>query len=147
MTKNKIMNTKQIKSSFFFIICIMIIQVVMGYKPNIARQALYYQHQDSTIIGTWVSVNDNNWRFKFNTDSTCSSIYLGDETYNYTYKISNTSPQCGQTVDINQYSNYLQLINVNDSTDNICYLLNGITNKNLSLSPIDQGGAFVFVKQ
>nr|WP_294899732.1 hypothetical protein [uncultured Pedobacter sp.] len=141
------MNTKQIKNNVILIFCILITQIITGFKPNKSKLFSNFEYGDSTIVGSWKSQGDNNWKFIFKTDSTCSSTYSGGETYNYTYKISNTSPQCGETVVIDNYTNYLQLTNISDSTDKICYLINGITSTNLSLSPIDRGGAFVFIKQ
>lgn len=110
-----------------------------NYKINL-------NHQDSTLLGTWISEEDNNWKLEFKND-TCLSTYIGSSTDTYKYTISNTSPQCGEVVDIDQYSNYLQLTNVSDTTDKICYLINGVTDTALSLSPINRGGAFVFTKQ
>jgi len=122
--------------------------MLMCYNKSIGenKNGLRFIHQDSTIIGTWISEEDNNWKIEFN-DSLCNWQYTGEPKLVYRYTIANTSPQCGISVPVDQYSNYLRLTNVSDTTDQICYLLNGVTSTHLSLSVIDQGGAFVFSRQ
>jgi hypothetical protein len=102
---------------------------------------------DSTIIGTWISDEDNKWRLTFTNDNKCQQYYDNILSEADTVIMSNSSPQCGITVDVDTYTNYLQLKNIADTLDNQCYLINGITNTSLSISIIDQGGAMVFTKQ
>jgi len=53
---------------------------------------------EEAIIGTWISQPDGNSKWVFTSDST-AKIYLNGELKKiFTYKISNTSPQCGINV-------------------------------------------------
>lgn len=138
------------KKHFFLPIFLLIALVISSYQSksincNITSHS--FIHQDSTIIGLWNLEDDNNWKLKFRNDSICEWQLTDEPTRNYYFHISTTSPQCGEAVETGAIYNYLQLTNVNDSTDKVCYLINGITDTHLSLSTINLGGAFVFVKQ
>ena len=103
-------------------------------------------HQDSTIVGTWISEEDSSWTLMFTAGNKCFDYYEEALTDSSTYSISNTSPQCGQNVPVGNYTEYLQLTSLKNG-DKTCYEVNGITSKTLSLSVIDKGGAFVFNRQ
>ena len=102
--------------------------------------------QDSSIVGTWISEKDHKWKMVFTADN-CIQYYDGTITDKDYYFIANTSPQCGQVVPIDNYTSYLKLVQVSSGKVQICYEINGITPKSLSLRPVDNGRIFVFDKQ
>jgi biotin operon repressor len=87
----------------------------------------------SSVIGLWKCEDDENWRFEFLNNGSCIEAYVGSSSDTSNYSISNTTPQCGVTVAVDQYTEYIKLIFPNDSTQNSCYLLNGTTDSTLSL--------------
>lgn len=100
----------------------------------------------SSIIGTWVSEKDSQWKMVFT--STKSYGYYGSTLIETTsYVISNSTPFCGQAVPVNTHTRYLKLTDDQRATDITCYEINGITNVNLSLRPIDNGKILMFVRQ
>lgn len=103
---------------------------------------------DSTfmITGKWVSKDDKNWTLEFKSDSTCVEKYADGNTTSTTYNISmsNITPQCGQAVDIDKYTMYISMTQVDKPHVKVCYLLNGRSGSSLSLSPIDSYKIFLF---
>lgn len=102
--------------------------------------------QNSSIVGTWVSEKDRRWKLVFTADLKCKQYYENELNETDSYVISNTSPQCGETVPIEEHTSYLQLTNLADG-DKICYEINGISPAILSLRVVDRGGAMVFKRQ
>lgn len=131
------METKSLKHWLPFMLFLFFSTIVVN------SQTLY---KNSSIVGTWVSEDDSNWKLIFTADNKCYQYYSNSLTETDSFIISNTSPQCGVRVPIDNYTSYLQLINTQNA-ETICYEINGITDKNLSLRVIDNGGAIVFVKQ
>lgn len=103
-------------------------------------------YQNSNIVNTWCSEEDNNWKLVFTSDYKCYQYYSNTLKETDTYTISNTSPQCGMSVPITNYTSYLKLKNASTG-DSICYEINGITEKTMSLRPIDRGGTVLFYRQ
>jgi hypothetical protein len=101
----------------------------------------------SNVVGSWKSEEDEKWQFKFLTDGSCIETYTGSSSDTSNYSISNTTPQCGVAVSVDQYTEYIKLSFPNDSAKNTCYLLNGTTDSTLSLSPIQSYKVFMFKKQ
>jgi hypothetical protein len=99
--------------------------------------------QSSSIVGSWISEADSNWKLKF-TSERCYQYYADTLVETDHYVISNTSPQCGSTVPVDNYTSYLKLSDLNDTTSIICYHINGINSKNLSLTMVGRGGQMVF---
>ena len=99
--------------------------------------------QNSSMVGLWISEADSNWKLKFTADK-CYQYYADTLVETDSYVISNTSPQCGKTVPADNYTSYLKLTNLGDASDVICYHINGINNKNLSLTMVGNGGQMVF---
>jgi len=101
---------------------------------------------DSTlmIIGKWVSKDDKNWTLEFKSDSTCVEKYADGKSTIYNISMSNTTPQCGHTVDIDQYTMYISMTQADKPHIKVCYLLNGRSGSSLSLSPIDSYKVFLF---
>jgi hypothetical protein len=96
------------------------------------------------ILGTWVSEQDKKWKLVF-TPTTCTQYYSGKTTSAERYAFSNTTPQCGEKVPVEKYTSYLQLTDMQNH-EATCYEVNGLTATTLSLRPIHNGGAMVFVK-
>jgi hypothetical protein len=99
------------------------------------------------IVGVWKHEEDENWQLKFLSNDTCINTYVGSMSDTCTYSISNTSPQCGTSVPVTSRSSYLQLINILNSGDNLCYDINGITDSILSITPVENHNIFVFKRQ
>ncbi|WP_124561005.1 hypothetical protein [Pedobacter sp. KBW01] len=101
----------------------------------------------SNVVGSWKSEEDENWQFIFLSNGTCIERYVGSSSDTSNYSISNTTPQCGVIVPIDQTTEYLKLSFPADSSKNNCYLLNGTTDSTLSISPLESYKVFMFRKQ
>lgn len=102
--------------------------------------------EDASIVGTWISEEDTNWKMVF-TKSRCKWFYENVQTEEFNYLVSNTTPQCGEVVLITPQTGYLQIINVTDPNDKICYEINGLTDEILSLRAFGRGGFLLFHRQ
>jgi hypothetical protein len=103
-------------------------------------------NQDASIIGTWASEEDNNYKIVFN-ETTCSWLYSGQTTSTYNFTLSNTSPHCGQDVPITNETKYLRLINTTNTSDQICYEIYALSETTLTLRVVDQNGFLIFNRQ
>lgn len=121
-----------LKILLFLLVCIELNSIAQSNIPE--RKKTPY----STIIGAWISEVDNKWKLTFTVDNKCHQYYDNILSETDTVIISNTTPQCGVAVDVDTYTNYLQQKNIADTTDKQCYLINGITNTNLSISVVDE---------
>jgi len=101
--------------------------------------------QDTSIVGTWVSKEDPNSVWIFKEDGTLIVKYEGVPNDYYTYRISSTSPQCGKNVQTGPNITFLELTEEN-SKQQYCYYINGITDETLSLSMFNKGGVIIFQK-
>lgn len=101
--------------------------------------------ENKSIVGTWVSEEDNTWKLVFASDSTCKQYSENNLMETDNYVLSNTSPQCGINVAINGKSLFLSLKDISDGEE-LCYYVNGITDKVLSLTYFNRGGAMVFLR-
>ena len=134
--QKKYMNTNLLKH-WLFLIAI--------FLTNISSNS-QTPYQNSSIVSTWISEEDVNWKLIFTTSNKCYQYDKNTLIETDTFSISNTTPQCGITVPIDNYTKYLQLKNVL-SGDITCYEINGITSASLSLRVIDKGGSMVFIRQ
>jgi hypothetical protein len=96
------------------------------------------------IIGTWVSNKDKNWKLVFTKDK-CSQYYGKEVAEIERYTLANKSPQCGEKVPVEKVTSYLQLTAIKNK-EATCYQLYGLTTKNLSISPIRNGGILLFTR-
>lgn len=103
--------------------------------------------QNRSIVGAWICEKDSRWKLVFTANNKCNQYNQGMLTETDSVIISNTSPQCGAQVSVDSTTSYLQLINIADTSDHVCYEINGITNTILSLSPVWTGGVIIFDKQ
>lgn len=104
-------------------------------------------NSNETIIGSWVSESDINSKLVFTSDGKCKEYYENELQDTYSYQIANTTPQCGIDVPIDQYTSYLKMTNISDSSDVYCYEINGITTSSLSIRLIGNGGALIYDRQ
>ncbi len=117
-------------------------------SPRPAPQPQYLIDDMNNIIGTFVNENDPDWVLTFSTNGKCywyDKVGTLEATYSYT--ITNTTPQCGLEVDVDESheTDYLQL--TDDSTRSTdCYAINGISTV-LSIRPLGGGRLLVFNKQ
>lgn len=101
------------------------------------------------IMGTWISEKDPKVKWTFLENGKCIWYYDNQQRKYFDFMISNTSPQCSKTVDIDAYTNYLKLTSNNDY-DDFCYLANGINFDNsgiLSLTSLKTNKILIFNKQ
>lgn len=103
-------------------------------------------NQDASIIGTWISQEDNNYKLVFN-GNTCTWIYSGQPNTTYSFSLSNTSPQCGEVVPVTSELNYLRLVNSSNSNETLCYEIYSLTETTLTLRPIEKSGFLIFNRQ
>lgn len=101
---------------------------------------------DSSIIGTWISEEDTNWKMIFTSDK-CKWIYQNNQTDEYNYILTNTSPQCGSNVLVTGETKYLQITNTLNIEDKLCYEIYGLSPTTLTLREINSGGFKVFERQ
>ncbi|MFD1874304.1 hypothetical protein [Hymenobacter bucti] len=119
-------------------ISLLVMASCLGFVPPPATD-------QQLILGTWVCETDKNWKLVF-TKAICTQYYSGQASEVDRYTLSNTSPQCGEQVPVEESTSYLQLTQLSNK-EVTCYELNGVTAKTLSLRPIHKGGALVFIKQ
>ena len=101
---------------------------------------------EASIVGTWVSEEDTNWKIIF-TSSTSKWYYQNVLINQYSYTLSNTTPQCGETVSITSQTNYLQITNSADPNDKTCYEVFGISMESLTISMIGSAKLLMFDRQ
>ncbi|WP_462253621.1 hypothetical protein [Ekhidna sp.] len=101
--------------------------------------------EDELIVGTWVSKEDSNWRFIFKNPKTCFEYYNGKLTEEYSFSISNSSPQCNKEVFVNQNTSYLKLKSNSDSEMN-CYEIASLNDESLTLRVVGRGGFMEFIR-
>ncbi|MDP4269358.1 MAG: hypothetical protein Q8909_04445 [Bacteroidota bacterium] len=98
--------------------------------------------QDASIVGTWKFEEDSNSEIVFLPNNMCYRYYSGVLNETDSWTISNTSPQCGETVPVDETTSYLQLKDIKFN-DEDCWLINGIRDEFMSISPVGRGGVFV----
>lgn len=130
------MNNLKIKSGLLTLMLLSVLLTSFTYKYN----------QDASIIGTWISEQDNNYKMVFN-GTTCTWLYSEQSSGIYTFALSNSTTQCGQEVPVTNETKYLTLVNTNNATDRICYEIYGLTETTLTLRVIDQSGFLIFNRQ
>jgi hypothetical protein len=101
--------------------------------------------QDSPIIGTWLSQKDQKSKWVFTTDST-KWYYNNELAFTFTYKVSTSSPQCGEEVKTGPNLAFLSLKNVENGRQQ-CYYINTLNDSTLSLSPFGRSNILFFKKQ
>lgn len=110
---------------------------------------VFAQQQDEKklIIGTWIN-EERTIKFVFTSAMKCYQYYEGKFSNSYKYKISNSSPQCGEKVFVNknEETSYLELTNLKDGTKT-CFEINGFTPKTLSLTSIGFAHPNLFIRQ
>jgi len=133
------------KLHFTFLAVIFVTAILICSHINLSANELP-KIQNSSIVGTWLLETDSKWKLVFTTTK-CYQYYEGKLVETTTYLISNTSPQCGNVVPVDNNTSYLKLTNDQSSTNVTCYEINGITSQNLSLRPVNNGKILIFVRQ
>jgi hypothetical protein len=100
---------------------------------------------DKSIIGIWVSETDNTSKLAFTSDGKCQQYSENNLIATDSYILSNTTPQCGENVVVDDKSLFLSLKDI-ATGDEFCYYVNGITDKYLSLNYFDRGGVMVYLR-
>jgi hypothetical protein len=120
--------------------------IVKNILENDNRKFSKVSIQDTSIIGTWISEEDNNYKMVFN-GTTCTWLYSGQTTSTYNFTLSNSSSQCQQEVPVTTETKYLQLINPTNPSDKICYEIFALSETTLTLRVVDQSGFLIFNRQ
>ena len=123
---------------FYFLLLL----TITGFAPKTNHTT----QEDASIVGTWISEEDTNWKMVFTT-SKCKWFYENIQTEEFNYLLSNTTPQCGETVSITVHTEYLQITNSADPNDKTCYEVFGISMESLSIRMIGSGKLLVFDRQ
>jgi hypothetical protein len=113
----------------------------------VASSIAFIQYQQNDYIkGTWISHKDpkNKWIF---TSDKAKSYYNGKRLDTFTYKISKSSPECGEKVTTGSKYEYLHLTNVKDNADEHCYQIDGLTDSTLTLRPLGHYTILFFEKK
>ena len=120
--------------------------MMMGFIafPVFAQNQI--QNEQEWIIGTWLSETDPNWKLVFFTNGTCVQYYGSQILEMDNYFISNTTPQCEENVLVDDKTSYLMLTN-QETAEEECYEVYGITDEYLNIRPIHKGGFMIFVRQ
>jgi len=129
---------RPLKTKIRIIIAVAICSVLSSFTNN--------PNQEATIIGSWISEADSNYKMVFN-GNTCTWVYSGQPNVTYTFTLSNTSPQCGEIVPVTTELNYLKLVNPNNNQEQYCYEIYGLSETTLTLRPVDKSGFMVFNRQ
>ncbi|WP_297869011.1 hypothetical protein [uncultured Flavobacterium sp.] len=103
--------------------------------------------QDSSIVGTWISENDTNWKINFDSNGNSIWFYNNSQTDTYVYSLNNSSPKCNNNVLVNSKTNYLTLTNNSDINDKICYEVYSISSSKLTLREINSSSLLIFDKE
>lgn len=140
------MKKQLINRKFLIIIAICFIAFsIVGFSiffksPSPPSPPQYILAETNNIVGNFVSETDSDWRLVFDATGKCYSYYGAQLTQTFDFSISNSTPQCGCVVlvDENQETSYLQLTDVADGS-NVCYEVNGIgTTLSLTLVGTDK---------
>lgn len=106
---------------------------------------IQYQAGDS-IVGTWISTDDPDNKWVFTNNQKAKSYYEGELLDTYTYRVSSTSPQCGEVVQTGPRIEFLELTHSADGEQK-CFYINSLDDENLSLSPFDRANILLFERQ
>ncbi|UJH66291.1 hypothetical protein [Allomuricauda sp. SCSIO 65647] len=80
------------------------------------------------IVGEWISIDDSNWKLKFNNQGKCYDYYEGTLETTYYYTVTEKTASNGVVF------SYLKLVNINDSSDVYNYEINALNRNNLALN-------------
>lgn len=87
------------------------------------------------IIGAWIA-EEGTWTFLFSTDMKCSEYFDGKLEALYLYKITPANSVCGKQSEVDMKDTTISFLQLNDlkTKELTCYLINGISDKTLSMS-------------
>jgi len=108
--------------------------------------ALTYSINDD-ITGTWVLKNDPKSKWMFTTDSKAKIYYDSELLSTYTYTITSIFPDCG--IDVSNPPSDLQylVLDKTNSNEKKCFVIYGLNQENLTLSPFGEGKFLTFQRQ
>lgn len=144
--KKKLINRKSLGILSIFVILCSIVGFSKFFKsPPPPPQ--YILNELDSIVGTFASESDAEWKLVFDATGRCYSYYGTDLTQTFDYSISNSTPQCGCDVltDESQETSYLQLRDINDGSS-VCYEVNGVSTT-LSLTLVGTDKLVLLTKQ
>lgn len=123
---------------------IIILAILISLQNFVSAQV---SKERKAIIGIWMA-EDKNWGFEFKPGGKCIEFIRSSKTFEtLTYKISDTMPLCipaeppieSKEDDIT----FLEMTNRKTGLK-LCYEINGVTAKILSLRPLGRGGFLLF---
>ncbi|WP_445915304.1 hypothetical protein [Flavobacterium sp.] len=125
-------------------ITIILIQLIMVL--SILNTVSHLEVSHTSIVGTWVSENDAKSKWVFSSDGKCMK-YNGNEIIGrYSYKLSDSTFQCGETVKKIKNVSFLSLSDVEDNSQ-YCYYLEGLTEVRMTLNPFNSSKFFTYKRQ
>ncbi len=107
----------------------------------------YLTDYTNNIVGTFQGMDDGNLVLVFTSNGKCYWYHEGTLLHSYNYSISNTSPQCGMevTVDESEQTAYLLLVDDNTGVGE-CYEIYAV-DAVLSLRTVGSAEFLFFNKQ
>jgi hypothetical protein len=99
-------------------------------------------NEKKLIIGTWTA---ENVKYVFNSDMKSYLYHKGKVISSYKYRISNTSPQCGEKVTVDSTTSFLELTNLKNG-EKECYIINGVDKTTLSLTGVGYADPSVYTR-
>ena len=136
------------KYQWLMVIALLVILIVSFSSPPFLKTnhtAQYVLDYRNNIIKSWRLQDDSNYVIVFKANGICYEYYQGKLQDTFTYTVSNTSPQGSEDVgvDESQYTFYLRIVSVNDSSLDFCYIINNAS-KVLSITEVETGLLAVF---
>jgi hypothetical protein len=98
------------------------------------------------IIGTWVSENDSNESWIF-TENSCVIKYSDTVDEQYSYSISETSPQCGYQVKTGGIEDFYLKIYNEATNEEYCYEIYTVNLLSLSMNYLGSSKKLIFIRQ
>ena len=98
------------------------------------------------IIGTWVLENKND-KFVFKSNGDCFEYFVSATPVKYKYRISNDPAMCDpeKKKSVGDTTAYLILRDIKEKSED-CFIINQISNKQLSISPWGGSGGLLYFK-
>jgi len=101
--------------------------------------------EDSLILGTWILVDDTLSKWVFKDDGICYEYYRDTLQDRDRYRVlsASDSPLCG--VDVSgTVVKYMEWTNVNDLNDKMCFVIGGLSDEVLNVTPFGSGEFLIF---
>jgi len=103
--------------------------------------------EDSLILGTWILVDDTLSKWVFTIDKMCYTYYADtlSDVDTHKYRITNETTLCGYNMSAGSPDNkYLEWTNPNNPNDKMCFVIGGLSDEVLNVTPFGSGEFLIF---